>query len=300
MKKILSVFLILLLFTISVSAHSGGTDANGGHYNRSTGEYHYHHGYPAHQHVNGVCPYDYDDQTEHRSTTNSSSSSSGNDSSSSKSSTAPTASSPPKVSHSSTSNTAEKSGALSSLETSVTSAASSTLLSQYWWIAIIFVCLLLLKAYRTACRENKELDCKNKDLTRKNAEEAARHEKTQQLLHSVLDGKCLSELSPSPHPSVYVNSNGLPCGPGSGPWGTGYTVYLTSLKSPVFHCRPFCSTSYGLPTNIVLVGSRRPCSKCYQTAPPDLRWYYKQREILKLCHECGIELPPDPSDPDEP
>lgn len=28
----------------SASAHSGGTDSNGGHYNRKTGEYHYHNG----------------------------------------------------------------------------------------------------------------------------------------------------------------------------------------------------------------------------------------------------------------
>jgi hypothetical protein len=39
------------------------TDGNGGHYNSSTGEYHYHHGYPAHSHTNGVCPYEYDDKT---------------------------------------------------------------------------------------------------------------------------------------------------------------------------------------------------------------------------------------------
>ena len=45
------------MFTL---AHSGGTDSNGGHYDRSTGEYHYHHGYPAHQHINGVCPYEDD------------------------------------------------------------------------------------------------------------------------------------------------------------------------------------------------------------------------------------------------
>lgn len=60
-----------------VCAHSGRTDANGGHYNRSTGEYHYHHGYPAHQHPNGVCPYNYD-KTEHKSNTSSSASSSSN------------------------------------------------------------------------------------------------------------------------------------------------------------------------------------------------------------------------------
>jgi hypothetical protein len=38
-------------------AHSGRTDSSGGHYDRSTGEYHYHHGHSAHQHPNGVCPY---------------------------------------------------------------------------------------------------------------------------------------------------------------------------------------------------------------------------------------------------
>lgn len=38
-------------------AHPGNTDSNGGHYNSSTGKYHYHHGYPAHQHPDGICPY---------------------------------------------------------------------------------------------------------------------------------------------------------------------------------------------------------------------------------------------------
>lgn len=46
---------------ITAEAHSGRTDANGGHHdykNKSgLGSYHYHHGYPAHLHPNGVCPY---------------------------------------------------------------------------------------------------------------------------------------------------------------------------------------------------------------------------------------------------
>lgn len=37
-------FLICVISTI-VFAHSGRTDSNGGHYNRSTGVYHYHGGY---------------------------------------------------------------------------------------------------------------------------------------------------------------------------------------------------------------------------------------------------------------
>lgn len=78
-KRFLALLLCLFLLCSSVFAHSGKTDANGGHYDRSTGEYHYHHGYPAHQHYDmdgdGVvdCPYDFDDQTDHSSHSGSSS-----------------------------------------------------------------------------------------------------------------------------------------------------------------------------------------------------------------------------------
>lgn len=61
MKKALIFILCtltLLSLPLSVMAHPGRTDSNGGHYDRSTGEYHYHHGYSAHQHKNGVCPYE--------------------------------------------------------------------------------------------------------------------------------------------------------------------------------------------------------------------------------------------------
>ena len=58
MKKIIAVVSCLLLAFTCASAHSGRTDSAGGHWNRSTGEYHYHHGYSAHQHPGGVCPYE--------------------------------------------------------------------------------------------------------------------------------------------------------------------------------------------------------------------------------------------------
>ena len=61
MKKMLSIIIVLLLICcspIAVFAHRGRTDENGGHYVQETGEYHYHHGYPEHQHENGVCPYE--------------------------------------------------------------------------------------------------------------------------------------------------------------------------------------------------------------------------------------------------
>lgn len=47
--------------TIVAEAHSGRTDSSGGHHdykNKSgLGSYHYHHGYSAHLHPNGICPY---------------------------------------------------------------------------------------------------------------------------------------------------------------------------------------------------------------------------------------------------
>ena len=68
MKQVIALLLsaaLLLLFPASVFAHAGRTDANGGHFNSETGDYHYHHGWPAHYHTNGECPYDFIDVADH-------------------------------------------------------------------------------------------------------------------------------------------------------------------------------------------------------------------------------------------
>ena len=68
----ISAFICVLLSLIMVVpcyAHPGGTDGLGGHHVADTGEYHYHHGYSAHDHTDidgdGVedCPYEFDDRT---------------------------------------------------------------------------------------------------------------------------------------------------------------------------------------------------------------------------------------------
>jgi hypothetical protein len=51
------MLILVFLFSFQVFAHSGITDSNGGHHDNINGGYHYHHGYPAHQHEDGVCPY---------------------------------------------------------------------------------------------------------------------------------------------------------------------------------------------------------------------------------------------------
>ena len=68
----------LLALRINTNAHPGNTDGKGGHHDRSSGEYHYHHGYSAHQHTDmdgdGVldCPYEFDNKTNHQPESNSS------------------------------------------------------------------------------------------------------------------------------------------------------------------------------------------------------------------------------------
>lgn len=62
MKKLFILITIVLfiasVFVVPVLAHSGKTDSNGGHWDYSTGTYHYHcGGHPAHQHTGGICPY---------------------------------------------------------------------------------------------------------------------------------------------------------------------------------------------------------------------------------------------------
>lgn len=63
---------VVMLLPLTALAHPGKTDGSGGHTDLSSGEYHYHHGYSAHQHYDmdgdGVveCPYDFKDDTDHR------------------------------------------------------------------------------------------------------------------------------------------------------------------------------------------------------------------------------------------
>lgn len=58
MRRFIFCLAVVLLLFSSASAHSGGTDDIGGHYDNSTGTYHFHHGFSAHHHPGGVCPYD--------------------------------------------------------------------------------------------------------------------------------------------------------------------------------------------------------------------------------------------------
>ena len=47
----------MILFVSFANAHPGDLDSQGGHWNQANGEYHFHHGWPAHYHTGGQCPY---------------------------------------------------------------------------------------------------------------------------------------------------------------------------------------------------------------------------------------------------
>lgn len=70
-RRIILLLFVVALIPIFAFAHSGKTDSKGGHTDHSTGEYHYHHGYSAHQHPNGECPYNFNDKTYHSSSSTS-------------------------------------------------------------------------------------------------------------------------------------------------------------------------------------------------------------------------------------
>lgn len=63
LTTILATIILTVSLPFTAMAHSGRTDANGGHRDNKNvsglGYYHYHcGGHPAHLHENGVCPYD--------------------------------------------------------------------------------------------------------------------------------------------------------------------------------------------------------------------------------------------------
>ena len=157
MKRI--AFLTLMLSLVWViplfaAAHSGRTDSNGGHWDSETGEYNYHHGYPAHQHYDmdgdGVddCPYDFKDNTKSRNST-ASRASTYTSSSSSKASS----------SSSSSSSSASSSVQASTVQTQRTASVPSGLLAGFFALLIadpILIIMLLSMRKKNIRREEEQ------------------------------------------------------------------------------------------------------------------------------------------------
>ena len=268
MKRFVILFATLtVLLSLPIHAHPGGTDASGGHYDRSTGIYHFHHGYPAHQHIDGTCPYDFDDQT-------------GQNSGLSLSGQGGSSSSPGQSSGSSSHSSdrakpaAPKKSVLS--DSDLGGLVLFSLLGMYVMFHVIrFFVLRLLSAKEAAAKKEAA---------------AVAYAKKRNELILLYSGKHLSDLAPPPHPTHHIGPDGLPCSPGERKWGDIYTVYVSSPQSPVFHDRPFCSCTRCSPVNISEVSRRRPCSRCFRRPIPSLLWYQEQKRILRICEEYHITL----------
>ena len=68
------VLFVVTMLPLTVFAHPGKTDSSGGHVDHFTGEYHFHHGYPAHDHydMDGDgsidCPYNFNSRAQENKT----------------------------------------------------------------------------------------------------------------------------------------------------------------------------------------------------------------------------------------
>lgn len=294
--RILSALIIASALIGSVSAHQGRTDTNGGHTDNSTGEYHYHHGYPAHDHYDmdgdgdEDCPYDFKDQT------GSSSGSSG-----------------------------YSSGSSSNYKTSTPTQKTETIVKTITekvpyipdWVFLVFgvsgIAIILLWRRVSVVQEQKEstekalktkIETLKKDVANmqwqrnKRAEEklelsakhrteiaalAARNQMTHAIgssrlnadLARVFGDDYLYRASGAPEGHT-VDEKGLPIGtPSDGlPWGKEYTFYRGKT---VFHRCDCCHARSAHITNAMLLDDHTPCKVC-NPALPELDWVYRYNE----------------------
>lgn len=279
-KRIVCLVICLLLTgPLRAAGHSGRTDASGGHYNRSTGEYHYHHGYPAHQHTGGVCPYDFDDQTR----------------------SAPGAGSGTKKSTTTSSPSSTSRGTPSGAW-----APKKGLSKSPWFplaIPVVGVAIAAImiawvaggaRKYRRE-KEREELIAQQRAQQLANARleeerrmeaEARRYERfmKQRGEYAGLYGwKTPTELAHIAGMSedLEIGADNLPKEKGSDHWGDRYTFYIAP-SGQTFHRKPTCNKAAPHPVHAMKLGARRPCLNCHPVLPEDFLWYAEYKKIQDI------------------
>ncbi len=262
-SRIVSGLLVVLLLISNGYAHPGRTDANGGHYDRSTGEYHYHHGYPAHQHPGGICPYNFDDKTGQNSSTGGSSSVSGTSSSS-------------KVS--------QNTNTIESNDEKEDKQDSRFQLSGIMVYAGIFGVYLLYRFIRLIyyILENRRRKKQQKELQQIERAELLRQyrgKSKQEIAHSL--------GMPS---DVTIGDDGYPhrSEPATDTMDR-YIVYVTQTGS-AYHSRLSCCGYTAKKVNVVDVAQNYfPCSRCHPISE-NIDWYYEYRELLDKLETYQIDF----------
>lgn len=285
-KTLLTIFAIVFLTVSLVSvpfAHPGRTDAEGGHWDHSTGEYHYHHGYPAHQHIDGVCPYDFDDQTNHGSGSNSDSASS-------------------KGSSQKTSEESSKQEENDGLGSTIICVACLSLFA----LAAFFDDLgtpqsrKRKKVKRTYSSQNpsirqtpipkKEWSITNNDhliqpkTTPPPIEQFS--ESTRLHYQEKYGGKSRNEIARlcGMPINVYISKENLPC---SNDPKAQYTFYI-SAKGNAYHKKEGCSNAF-IKVNAASLVAHHPCKIC-KPVRPDLLWFHKYLNVLEQLRKYKIDI----------
>lgn len=306
LARIIEILLCIIIFLISqvqIFAHPGRTDSQGGHHDSETGEYHYHHGYSAHQHrdVDGDgildCPYDFVDKTG-KSSGNSSSKDIQEESeqplrrseSKSSSSTSSTSS----RSHSPTYGSQGTASSESNADDSSDSSTIQFLTFCAAFVLVFFVIPSVIDKRRDRLRQlNSELyDLRKIHETEANKEDwKAVHRSDQIRLGaelsdqlSILSARAMAvrseynlpsvpsanEVSPLPD-GYYIDSDGRPHTSGS---IDRCIVYVAT--SGVYHLWRCYHAKSGTPCNIIDVKFSRPCRVCKPWH--EITWYTERME----------------------
>lgn len=328
-KGLLPLFILLAtLLALPTSAHAGKTDASGGHVDKDTGIYHYHHGYPAHQHTGGRCPYDFDDKTGQ---------SSGSSSTTPKETSAATTPTPIAPARPSTTTSAAESfsdseitptprpqgsGAGTSSSHHPSSPSGSSDASEaFTWLFILAIVIGLIAVIASSAQHQKE-DEERRAKEREQAEQAERARQERQCalqreeerlqreaearaerereeklreLHKTYDGKHVLSFVDIPRGSE-MELGDLPREIGAiNHWGDKYTFYVTE-NGTSYHTRHCQYARYGRPIHALAVGKdRRPCKLCGATLPP-LEWAVEYRKIRSLskAYKLDVDFTPPP------
>lgn len=260
-----SAMLLLFSCALIVSAHPGRTDSSGGHHNRSTGGYHYHHGYPAHQHVNGVCPYEYDDKTGWNS-----------DSYSNSNNFVPAPTSTPKTTPIPTPEPAPDTTQENSTDWV---GIALTALCLGWPALYLIPCLLPIKSKRQETSATQALPAAPSRQNRR-AQQLAdlRYEKEYTYYFDLYAFYNPADFVTMPK-GAYLRDE-IPVTSNKGTYGL-YTVYITKTGTK-YHQSKDCVNTKMIKTHILNVRGFQPCAKCAKQEIPDLNWYFEYRRISKI------------------
>lgn len=293
------LFVISILFSSSASGHSGRTDGKGGHYDRSTGEYHYHHGYPAHDHYDmdrdGTidCPYDFDDQTTHKSGKTSSKASS----------------------RTSSATVAPDESDTVNWGLAVPILIASTLFVLYPFCRFAKDCIKDAKQQRKyeeklrIEQEDKErkkpliqrmvtllnqcLQDENQRILEEQQRKRRIFEEEKAKCTALYGGRSIYEIIDAPSDSE-IGEDGLPKNIGAKGWGTKYTFY-TSAKGTRYHTDTCRYTNLSCKENAYVLAHSDyiPCSLC-KPVLPDVSWVDEYRKIYKkmvyIKNKYGVDI----------